>query len=100
MCIPNDCPPQAIFLDLALCECNFSLKNNVFLLYLGAQISKIFRPSAGQIPIFVFSDTNNPDFFLPDTNNLLTTPPPPGGYEKSCLRPNVSFFISIWVPMR
>ena len=70
----------------------FSIKKQRFLLYLGAQISKIFRPSAGQIPIFVFSDTNNPDFFLPDTNNLLTTPPHPRGVWEILLKAKCFIF--------
>ena len=99
MCIPNDCPPQAIFLDLALCECNFPLKNNVFyciwvlksLKFSGLRPAK-YRFLSSQIPIILI-------FFLPDTNNPRPPPPPPGGYEKHCLRPNVSLFFSIWYPM-
>ena len=94
MCIPNDCPPQAIFLDLALCECNFPLKNNVFYRIWVLKSLKFSGLRPAKFPFFFFQIPKILFFFSPRFQKTQTPPPPGGGgYEKHCLRPNVSHFL-------
>ena len=97
--VRNYCPPQAdFFLHLVLCECIFSLKNSVFDCIRVLKSPKFSGLRPDQIQFFGFSDTNNPDFFLPDTNNHVTTPPTPGGVLQILLKSKCFTFYQYLIP--